>query len=146
MEDLRVTVQHRHDIVTVPHIRDVEDPRLDGNVEPDDGVQRIGVGRGTAVVVDGGVGPHFDQLSHRGVLGIRLGYVGLLLADHVEGDQRIAVDVRVSGDADRLNRAQPRELIRAGCERNGGHGVEAQRHSEPPNTKFHRSVPLAWSR
>src|SRR5260370_1877406 len=78
MEDLRITVQHRHDVITVPRVRNADNPRLDGNVEPDDGVQRIGVGRGTAVVVDRGTGPHFDQLLHRGVPGLRRGHVALL--------------------------------------------------------------------
>ena len=38
------------------------------------------------------------------MLGIRLRDIGLLLANRVEGDQRIAVDVGFGGDLDRVER------------------------------------------
>ena len=126
LEHLRPAVQHRHDVVALAHVGDAEDPRLLRHVEPDLGVQRVGVGRGAAVVVHRRVAAHLDHLPHRGMLGIRLRDVGLLLADRVEGDQRVAVDVGLDGDADRLHRAQRRRLV-GGCEtRQCGQGPEAQ--------------------
>jgi hypothetical protein len=88
---------------------------LGGDVKPDLGIERVGIGRGAAMVVDRRIGPHLDHLPHRSMLGIRCDDVGLLLADHVEGNQGIAVDVGVNRDTDGLNRAQRGGLIRPGC-------------------------------
>jgi hypothetical protein len=51
--------------------------------------------------------------------------VGLLPARHVEGDERVTVDVRLGGDADRLHRAHGRRFV-GGGDRQCGQGPEAQ--------------------
>jgi hypothetical protein len=55
------------------------------------------------VVVDRGIAPHPDHLPHRRVLGVGSGDVGLLPACHVEGDERVAVDVGVDRDSHGLD-------------------------------------------
>ena len=55
------------------------------------------------------------------MLGVRLRDIGLLLANDVKGHQGVAKDVAVNGGSDRLDGAQPWQLICAGCERKCGH-------------------------
>ena len=141
LEHLRPAVQHRHDVVAIAHVGNAEDPGLLGDVEPDLGVERVGVGRGAAVVVDCGVSPHPDHLPHRRMLGVRRGHVGLLPADHVERDQRVAVDVGLGGDADRLYSSERWGFICADCERTCNHNRKAQTCNRPFD-RFHHFPPL----
>jgi hypothetical protein len=103
VEHFGVTIKHRHDVIAVAHIGNAEYPWLLGNVEPDLDVQRVRIGRGAAVIIDRGIGPHLDDLAHRCMFGILRSDIGLLLADHLEGNQRVPVDVRFVGDAYRFH-------------------------------------------
>jgi hypothetical protein len=115
-----------------------------GSLETSLRIERIGIGRRAAVVVDCRIGPHLDHLPHRGMLGVRRSDVGLLLADHVEGHQGVAVDVGINGGFDRLDGARCLSLIRAGCERNcaGCRAANGHAAAAPPSVakNFRRSM------
>ncbi len=95
-EDLGPGAKHRHEIVAAVFFRKLENVRLLAEIEPRDGIERIGIGRGDGL--EGGVRvfARIGELAHRRAhrpAGRR--HVRHHTAGHVHGQEGVAVEVGV---------------------------------------------------
>ena len=106
LKNVGPAIEHGKQVVTVLRIGQAQYPRLLADVQPGDGVERVGIGGRHLLVRGSRIVTQPEELPHRGGLAFGFFHVGLHPPGVFHRDQRVAVDVSLGADRDRFLRRQ----------------------------------------